>query len=136
VGIDACRKVEEARCRRAKECGLPLATPPAVGDEVEACIRFYKDACLRGLTSKTDPGEPGVLACVDAVRTRECAVVQRPETTPACAFLQPATPDAGPGILDAQPNGSPDGGSDAATTGTGQDASLDGSAVGFGLDAG
>src|SRR5215472_12403700 len=41
VGIESCRKVEEARCRQAPGCNISLATPVHQGDDVEACIRYY-----------------------------------------------------------------------------------------------
>lgn len=90
VGVEACRQIEEARCYRALECGISLASPVHRGDDVAACVKFYKDDCLHGLASKNDPGGPKLQACVQAISGGVCSVVVAPETDPACAFLIPA----------------------------------------------
>ncbi len=113
VGVDACRRIEEARCYRAVECAIPLSTPVHRGDDVTACVDFYKDECLHGLASKNDPGGPKVTACVTAITGGFCSVVVAPETDPACAFLIPAAQvvDAG---ADAAAAAAVDAGTDAA----------------------
>ncbi len=100
VGVESCRKLENVRCEKAPECGISLEKPPHEGspdEDVTACKRYYKDACLHGLPSGKDPGELEVEACAEAIRTGSCDVVRVPSSTPACAFLleQPAVEDAG-----------------------------------------
>jgi hypothetical protein len=99
-GIEACRQIEEARCRNAPNCGgdFNLGLPPHQDSDVGSCIRYYRDACLHGLTTPPDPGAVAVKACVDAINEGDCAVIKKPETHPKCSFLipppPPATPDA------------------------------------------
>lgn len=105
VGIDSCRKLENARCEKAPECGISLAKPPHEGapeDDVTACKRYYKDACLHGLPSGKDPGELEVDACVAAIREGSCDVVRTPSLAPACVFLleEPIVEDAGSDAAD------------------------------------
>jgi hypothetical protein len=100
-GTGACRQVEEARCRRAPGCSINLEPPfHTSGSDVDACIRFYDIACLHGL-SVAEPPAASVNACVAAIQTGACAVVQNPASDPFCAWLAPApapaeasTPDA------------------------------------------
>ncbi len=95
VDVDGCRQIEEARCRQAPGCGIPI-TPPyfTSGTNVEACIRFYDDACLHGLAS-SDPGAAAVNACVmaiqnDTVKKDGCSIVLVPQTDQAaCGWLVP-----------------------------------------------
>jgi hypothetical protein len=92
VGVDACRQIEEARCRQAPACGIPLEPPyHTAGDDVGACIRFYDIACLHGLELASDPGTQAVNACVAAIENDGCSVVSEPENDPACAWLVPPT---------------------------------------------
>jgi hypothetical protein len=97
VGVDTCRQIENARCSQAPSCaninlGIPVHRNSPVTD-VEACQRYYHDACLHGLATNTDPGAVATKACVDAINTGDCNVVYHPETHPACAWLiPPATP--------------------------------------------
>lgn len=91
TGIDACRQIETARCQAAPACGINLSTPPAVSDNVDGCISFYKDACLHGL-EVSDPGTPAVSACIKAIQTPskdQCLWVQYPQTAQDCAWLTP-----------------------------------------------
>jgi hypothetical protein len=93
VGTEPCRKIEQARCRRAATCpGLGLKGSTGV----EECAQYARDRCLHGL-AVADPGPPAVAACVSAIEQAEsCEVALVPETTPACAFLQTSpTVDAG-----------------------------------------
>ena len=100
VGVDACRKIEGARCENAKSCGINLSTPVHRRDaptpdgqdqqDVGACKRFYEDACLHGLVTTVDPGAVATQACIDAINnTQDCDVVKSPEKHPACVFLYP-----------------------------------------------
>ncbi|HKQ68937.1 MAG TPA: hypothetical protein VJT73_06350, partial [Polyangiaceae bacterium] len=43
TGTDACRKIEQARCRKAPSC--PALGLPA-GQAVEECAQFARDRCL------------------------------------------------------------------------------------------
>ncbi|HZU81456.1 MAG TPA: hypothetical protein VE987_00995 [Polyangiaceae bacterium] len=108
VGVDACRQIEATRCAQAPACNISLQPPYFTsGSSVEACVRFYDDACLHGLAS-SPPGQSAVDACTKAIQNDGCAVVAHPETDPACAWLVPtgaaadasggaATPDAADG---------------------------------------
>lgn len=100
VGVDACRKIEGARCENARSCGIDLTNPVHRGtspsDDVGACKRFYDDACLHGLVAPTDPGTVAVQACVDAINNAtDCSIVKNPEKSQACAFLVPPAPAPG-----------------------------------------
>jgi len=84
MGTDACRKIEQARCRRGASC-------PALnlqgGTGVEECVQFARDRCLHGLPI-ADPGPAVVDPCVTAIaQAATCDVVISPEQSPACAFL-------------------------------------------------
>lgn len=95
VGVDSCRKIEDARCENAPSCGIDLSHPVHRGDtpslDVTACKRFYEDACLHGLATTIDPGAVDVQACVDAINnTSDCDIIKNPEKAPACGkFLIP-----------------------------------------------
>lgn len=118
-GVEACRKIEEERCRQAPTC--PDVFSVHTSDDVVECVMLYRDQCLHGL-AVPDPGAPKVDACVKAIAaagrcaaagqtlaqcaaaeigattaTSPCDVLQTPELAPACAFLQPTpeTVDAG-----------------------------------------
>src|SRR5258708_7351371 len=62
-GVDACRRIEETRCRKAPICP---ATAVTAGEGVDRCVRFYRDQCLHGLPT-ADPGSQAVDRCVKAV---------------------------------------------------------------------
>ncbi len=107
VDVDGCRQIEEARCRQAPICGIPLDQPYFTsGTSVEACVRFYDDACLHGL-AVSDPGPSAISTCVAAIQADTkakdgCSVVNAPQTdVAACGWLMPppggasdAAPDA------------------------------------------
>lgn len=88
---DSCRAIEEALCRKASACNIPLEPPYSTnGGDVAACIRAYDVACLHGL-DVGNPGSKAVDQCVAAIdATNDCAVVAMPQTDPACAWLVPA----------------------------------------------
>lgn len=101
VGVQACRQIQEARCRQAPACGIPLEPPyHANGSDVDGCIRFYNDQCLHGLANGNDPGPIAVNACVAAINRGPmtdggCSVVLSPQTADGCSWLAPnATVDA------------------------------------------
>jgi hypothetical protein len=110
VDVDGCRQIEEARCRQAPACGMPLDDLNFTsGTSVDACIRFYDDACLHGL-AVSDPGPTAVSACVAAIeadtKTKDnCSVVKAPQTNvAACGWLVPPPPtnsDASSGASEA-----------------------------------
>jgi hypothetical protein len=112
VGVDGCRKIEEARCNRGAECGVDLNVPVHQDTSPEgnkqACIRFYRDACLHGMP--VDPGAKETDACVVAIASGDCSTVLNPEAAPACKFLN-ATDAAAPAPAEAAPP------ADAATGG-------------------
>jgi hypothetical protein len=93
VGVDACKQIEGARCRRAPACGVSLEPPYSTnGSDVDECIRYYDVACLHGL-AVADPGAAAVSACVAAIQVSACdAGAPRFETDPACDWLTQAPP--------------------------------------------
>lgn len=101
TSVDGCRKIEEARCRRAQACGVDLEHIKHPGtsadDALSGCIRYYHEACLHGTVSTQDPGPTAVQSCVDAVTSGTCDVVKAPETVTACGWMIPAptSTDAG-----------------------------------------
>jgi hypothetical protein len=103
VGVDSCRRIEQARCENAPACGIDISKPVHRGDsselDVAACIRFYDDACMHGFVAPTDPGAVDVDTCIAAINTGDCSVVLKPESSPACGFLVPpaAAPPADAG---------------------------------------
>ena len=109
VGVESCRRVEEARCHQASACKVDLTRPAGgAGGDVESCVRYYETACLHGLVA-ADPGNAAVDACVAAVNKGACNVVLHPESSPACAWLVPPPP--APAAADAS---APDAGRDAS----------------------
>lgn len=105
VGVETCRQVENARCAQAPNCndidlGMPVHRDSPKTD-VDACIRFYHDACLHGLATDKDPGAVAAKACIDAINTGDCAVVTHPEQHPSCVWLVPPVPPAAPVATDA-----------------------------------
>jgi hypothetical protein len=116
VDIDGCKQIEEARCRQAPACGIPIDRPWFTsGTDVDSCIRFYDIACLHGL-DVSDPGPSAVSACVAAIQADTkskdgCAVVRQPQTDlAACGWLIP--PASAPDASDAPSAASPDAAAD------------------------
>lgn len=103
VNPDGCRKIEDARCVAAAYC------PNFPNLDVDACQRFYRDQCLHGLASASDPGEPKIQQCVRAITAAgncakakqkpcplevskaddPCDAIQNPENYAECSFLVP-----------------------------------------------
>jgi len=110
VGVEDCRKLEEARCAAAATC------PSLFGEvNVSDCERFYRDQCLHGLAASSSPGKLAVQRCVESIaRAGECSeelgedasigdcedlesnddeletvceLVEHPEAMPDCEFL-------------------------------------------------
>ena len=99
VGVEACRQVEAARCVWGPACGVNMGVPVRRSEAtspVDDCVRYYNDACLHGIVSTVEPAQASVEACVGAIKAGDCAVVLRPESSPACAWLAalPAPTDA------------------------------------------
>src|SRR5271167_739030 len=102
VDVDGCRQIQEARCHQGPACGITFTSPNFTsGSDVDACVRYYDDACLHGL-AVGDPGGPAISACVTAIQSDSlakdaCSTVKAPETdTAACGWLISAsTTDAG-----------------------------------------
>ncbi len=105
VGVEACRKIERVRCESAQACGIDLGHPVHEGfapeRNVAACIRYYDDQCLHGLSAPKEPRAQDVDACVNAIIVGDCNVVAEPQDHPSCAFLIP--PKAAPPAADAAP---------------------------------
>jgi hypothetical protein len=86
VGVDDCRKIEEARCEAATHCEGDLR----VGD-AEACKRYYRDHCLHGLAVGQSPGDPTVNRCVSAIEAAgNCAASDSDMSAAECAADSPA----------------------------------------------
>jgi hypothetical protein len=101
VGVDTCRRIEHTRCEVAPSCPeISLERPVHRGDDPESdvgsCKRYYDDACLHGMVAPEDPGGSRVQACVDAIRSGDCAIVAAPEKDVRCSFLIPPPPPAPP----------------------------------------
>jgi hypothetical protein len=116
VGIEDCRQIERARCEAALHCDLGLET----SDDVEACKRFARDNCLRGLNVDKTPSSTELRQCVQVIQAAghcaeshsaavpaadceglasvrgahlACEVVETPELSRTCAFLVPDPPE-------------------------------------------
>jgi hypothetical protein len=98
-GVDTCKQIEEARCRAADadKCSVIQSPPPyySNGSPVDACIRYYDVACLHGLAVSNDPHPSDVAACVKAINSGKCSIVEDPTTSSACSWLSPTPVEAG-----------------------------------------
>ena len=122
IGIDACRRVEEARCKRAQGCGIDLTSPPhtgAPGSDVEACVLYYRDACLHGLVRTAEPSAAEVNACVARIENGTCDATVTPALTSECAWLGTELGDA------AVDSATPDAAGDAAAEASVQEAGVE-----------
>ncbi|MBI4703295.1 MAG: hypothetical protein HY744_19435 [Deltaproteobacteria bacterium] len=122
TGIDACRRIEQARCRAVAGC--PQFESWA-DDDAEECELFYHDQCLFGVADGLSPDEPSLDACLAAIAqavackggtdvstcteapelapdapgsTTACELIRAPEQLAACGFLRPP---ASPALADA-----------------------------------
>lgn len=116
VGVDECRRIENARCEAAVRC-------PGEFDvsSVSACKRFYRDHCLHGLAVSSVPSKPDVDDCIatigalaDCARQKGetsqvtqcgsltstdpdvktvCELMRKPQASPDCSFLVPVSQD-------------------------------------------
>lgn len=102
VNPEGCKDIEFARCEAAPAC--PAFSPDF---DVTGCKRFYRDQCLKGLQTASDPGNPRIDACTRAIQkasecahnqiapcsigSREipdpCALITNPEDFTECGFL-------------------------------------------------
>ena len=122
VGVDACRRVEEARRKRAPSCNVSLTVPPhegAPGSDVDACVLYYRDACLHGLSRTVDPSNAEVDACIARIENGTCEATVTPALTNECAWL-------GTELGDASTDGSVEAEASVVETGS-TDVSLDAS---------
>lgn len=128
-GIDSCREIEEERCRQAPAC--PSHFRVKSEEDVEACVRFYRDQCLHGMSAPA-PGKPALDACLQTIRragacaksgaaslaecsvapssqtevATACELLVHPEKTAECAFLAP--PAEAPPVTPPEDAGSTD----------------------------
>ncbi|WP_437900792.1 hypothetical protein [Sorangium sp. So ce124] len=80
VGVDACRRIERARCEAAAVCPEWIGSGDAE-ERVNTCVEFYWDQCLHGIEggagggqAAAEPTTAQVDACVAAVgEARACA---------------------------------------------------------------
>jgi hypothetical protein len=138
IAVDGCRKIEEARCELAPRC------PNLKVPDVDACKRFYRDQCLHGLSTASDPGAPAIDRCVEALKvaaqctaadngcvqpassstpvTSGCQILERPELALDCAFLSaPASTGAagGPTLVAGNGGAAGEAGAAGASAGAG-----------------
>ena len=106
VDVDGCRQSRRPAAARARLVIEITARYFTSGTDVEACIRYYDDACLHGLAS-SNPGASAVSACVTAIQndsTRKdgCSTVKPPQTEQtACGWLVPPVPTTPPDASEA-----------------------------------
>lgn len=130
VNPDACEDIEQARCRNINAC------PGFESLDVDACERFYRDQCLHGLASESDPGQPHVDLCVRSIEAAgacaragqaacdlevskgisACTFLSTPEVFAECGFLVPPVPEAGANTATQEEEASADAGAEAAPT--------------------
>jgi hypothetical protein len=135
-GVQACQSIETARCQAAPSCpaNFDLQSPDPDGNDVTACIRFYKDQCLHGLVTTVVPSSVAVNDCVAAILSASktasaahslgddaaapCATIVTPQNNAACFFLNgvDAGEDAGPCTGSSQCVGSTNGGGNCCAT--------------------
>ena len=88
MGIEACRAIQNARCEAGVPCDIIA--------DVAACKRFSRDNCLHGLATVTSPSTDELNACTGAITTAgetlDCDVVQEPQGTVECDFLNELAP--------------------------------------------
>lgn len=111
VGVDACLRVERARCEAAAACDL---------SEKAACLRYVEVQCLHGFVKSGQPTDRQATQCSDALGqlaecvekrgtkasperceleltvsapARACELVESPHELRACRFLAPPDKD-------------------------------------------
>lgn len=64
TGIDTCRSIETRKCEFLVGCpNVAIAS----ASDVDACILFYRDACLHGLADAVEPPPEAVSLCLSAI---------------------------------------------------------------------
>jgi hypothetical protein len=94
--------------------------------DVDACITYYRDACLHGLARVVEPSTAEVNACVTRIETGACDATIAPTLAPECAWLGTELGDAGASA--ANDAGDGDASTQIADGATEGDARSDGSA--------
>lgn len=94
IGVDACLKIERARCSAADACGL---------SERLACERYVDVQCLHGFVKSAQPTEKQTQQCADALgQLAECVAdkgrkvsantckleLNQTASAPACEFVE------------------------------------------------
>jgi hypothetical protein len=101
IGVDICDSIETALCTQAVNLScsnVDLGVPPHPDNNKQACIEFYKVACLHGLVTPNLPDAGQVTECLSFINELDpntpdaCAYVLSPQNADACAWLNP--PDA------------------------------------------
>jgi hypothetical protein len=121
VGIGECRDIESARCAAARGCADGIDS-----DKTQAeCERFARDNCLHGMPIANAPAQSEVNACIAELQAAgacasahgattlagacnlkgtlksgvtACAVVENPEYSSECAFLNPEVTQTKPPV--------------------------------------
>jgi hypothetical protein len=78
IGVEACRKIEGARCEAAAACGFSE-------EDVADCKLIYTDQCLHGIENKTHrPTGAEADACVAAVQAAGACAAAGTQQMSAC----------------------------------------------------
>ncbi len=79
VGVEACRRIEDARCDAAASCGMAK-------DQIADCKLFYQDQCLHGIENTAHrPTEAELSACIASVKATAACADGGVKTMSACA---------------------------------------------------
>jgi hypothetical protein len=95
VGVDDCRKIENARCEAASHCGDRFSIT-----DVDECKRFYRNQCLHGLQTGKSPGAGQVAACVRIIQTAGACAAQNSPTATLAACGDPLAGETNPELRD------------------------------------
>ncbi len=127
VNPDGCRSIEDARCDAVGAC------PGYESLDVDACKRYYRDQCLHGLSTESDPGDPAINQCVDAIKAAggcakagtpctisgatvdACTFIEHPEQFAPCTFLSPPAATSSDAGTDSADGAADDGAGEAAS---------------------
>jgi hypothetical protein len=70
TGVDACRTIEQTRCRDVQGCP---GSSVVEDSDVDNCVLFYRDECLFGMADSMSPDDATVAACAAALdQARAC----------------------------------------------------------------
>lgn len=79
VGVESCRKIEDARCDAAASCTMS-------SEQIADCKLFYQDQCLHGIENTAHrPTEAEVSACIASVKATGACAAGGVKTMSACA---------------------------------------------------